>query len=131
MTVPSVRQVFGPARNLSDDTWWPTDQVGKPLTPTTAAWLRKGALGRMPGMVQKALARRGLLNPVNWNDTSASRWTPAGERARQLLGHAPHNRPDRVTCWECCQGVDPALMAWGETDRVQYRCVTCAMKEEA
>jgi len=83
VTVPSARQVLGPARKLRD--WWEADQVGKPLTETQRAWLMRGMVHKMPKVVQKALARRGLLLPHDWNDPRASRWSPEAQRLRATL----------------------------------------------
>ena len=127
MTVPTVRQVTGEVRSTARVDWWEPDQLGRPLTPTTAEWLRRpNVTHRIPGAIAKALARRGLLAGLYYGQDVGL--TPAGERARVLLGVVPADAPERLSCWECGTGVRRELMAWGE-DRAQKRCEACARKD--
>jgi hypothetical protein len=80
--------VFGPARAGTLKDWWEADQIGKPLTPLMREWLVRGSTHKMPKIVQKALARRGLLLPPDWNNPKASRWTAEAERLREELGES-------------------------------------------
>ena len=83
MTVPTARQVLGPARRLHD--WWEADKIGAPLTERQKEWLMRGMVHKMPAGMQKELARRGLLLAPNFNDPRASRWSEEAQRMRATL----------------------------------------------
>ena len=122
MTVATPRQVNGVVRLGRRKDWWDADQIGKPITGTMAEWLRKGMISKMPGLIQRALARRGLLLDIDWNDSLATRWTEEGQRVRDLLGPPPA-RTVYYRCVICGRQKDYRLRALGDP---HHRCIQCA-----
>ncbi len=137
MTVPSARQVFGPVRANTLHDWWEPTRANAPLTPRMAYYLRRRMWSSTPGIVQKALAERGLLSKAGL--------TREGERVRDLLGELPHGcwpssrahyqvAPSEVIveCRSCGRDVNAELIAWGLYDGVPDAatppCVACAME---
>ena len=158
VTTPRIarpREVFGPARQLKG--WWAADQVGKPITIVQAFWLRRlpSRRHRMPSVVARGLARRGLLDRV---PPGALELTPAGLNLKRLLGSLPEHLPeerwraqpaivrDRLphrgslslgpldterTCLSCGREVAAELIAWGLYDYApdtgeRIECIRCA-----
>ena len=134
----SPREVFGPARANTLKDWWQPTQVGRPLTPRMAYYLRRSMWSSTPGVVKRALAERGLLN-----DTRAigDNLTELGNRLRSLLGRVPtglwpkSSKPHQVapseewvTCPACGANVSAELIAWGASSDHQV-CIKCTLEE--
>ena len=138
-SVPSIRDVKR-VRGL----WWDADQIGKPLTPASAFWLRRGMIHRLPMTVARSLARRGLLAGVfSGQDVGL---TERGQAIKRLLGSVPpeyttdlvaaagpgqlavQQAPalEKVICRKCGAFVAAELIAWGSEKR---QCITCATKD--
>ena len=143
MTVPSVRAV----RSRRVD-WWDADQVGRPLTPPMAFWLRRGMLHRLPLAVARGLARRGLLAGLYIGQATTG-LTARGERAREALGRVPPEyllscssvdrgartqfiaSRDLEFCPACDRYLSAELIAWdlydGAPDSSGPPCINCVM----
>ena len=154
-TVPRPREVFGPARRLKD--WWAADQVGKEVTIVQAFWVRRLPRNghRLPGVVARGLARRGLLERERAQSVDL---TDAGRELKRLLGSLPeHLLEERwraqpadvraryphvdsltygpllteVTCTSCGREVAAELIAWDLYDYApdvgeRTECIRCA-----
>ena len=146
--VPRPREVFGPARQLKD--WWAADQIGKPLSIVQAFWVRRLPRDghRLPHVIARSLARRGLLER---SPTNALDLTDAGRALQALLGALPAELLDArwcaqpasmrarfphvgsltfgpldtpVTCPACRRTVPAEMIAWGATGEPCIRCAT-------
>jgi hypothetical protein len=144
--VTSPRQVFGPARpNRITDNWWEPTKLDRPLTPRMAYYLRRRMWSSTPGVVERALAERGLLADTRQAGDSL---TPHGHRVRDLLGELPREHwpasrrhyqiaPSEVwvTCPACGRDKNAELFAWdhydGAPDARTPPCITCAMEGAA
>ena len=140
MTVASVRDV----RKRRVD-WWEPDQLGRPITPAQAWWLRKGMLHKLPGTVARSLARRGLLAGMYIGQPNTG-LTELGERYRKALGTVPTKHlnscsylergqrtqfapsRDDVLCHECRHTVPAELIAW---TGIHDQCINCKMGGKA
>ena len=139
-TVPTIRDVKR-VRGL----WWDADQVGKPLTPSSAFWLRRGMIHRLPMTVARSLARRGLLAGVfSGQDVGL---TERGQAIKRLLGTVPptyttdlvaaagpgqlavQQRPalEKVICRKCGAFTHAELIAWAAEKRMCSACATKGM----
>jgi hypothetical protein len=144
--VTSPRQVFGPARpNRITDNWWEPTKLDRPLTPRMAYYLRRRMWSSTPGVVERALAERGLLADTRQAGDSL---TPHGHRVRDLLGELPREHwpasrqhyqiaPSEATvsCPACGADKNAELFAWGLPDGAPDAktppCITCAMEGAA
>ena len=143
----SPRSVLGEVRIGHLKPWWEPTQVGKPITPRQAFFLRRRMWSSTPNSVMKALAERGLITDAI--TTGTNRLTPAGEHLREALGDVPaaywpSRRTDRhyyqraasldeITCRSCGREVNAELFPWslydGAPDAREPACLRCLTKE--